>query len=316
MTTQTHDFSATIGQMTLMALRYLNGRRLRSVLTTLSIVFGVALIFAINLVLPSAANTFKQTLTTVTGADITLTSVTGESFAPESVLPQVSAVQDVNAASGILRRSFTRPGSTEQVDLIGIDPDSIQQVRQFVVTEGRFLQAGDSGAAVLPARLAELDPQIQVGKTFPLITTGGIKVYRIVGLLADTGSAYTSEILVNLPDITFAVDSTTISPGLQSALDEVAASLQKYPNSLIDVMGHTDSSGSDAYNLDLSRRRAESVKACLVMRGVAGARIATVGYGEQYPKASNDTPEGRALNRRVEIRITPISQEEAAAARR
>jgi len=123
-------------------------------------------------------------------------------------------------------------------------------------------------------------------------------------------------ILVNLPDITFAVDSTTISPGLRSALDEVAASLQKYPNSLIDVMGHTDASGSDAYNLDLSRRRAESVKGYLVMRGVSGARIATIGYGEQYPKASNDTPEGRALNRRVEIRITPISQEEAAAARR
>ena len=123
-------------------------------------------------------------------------------------------------------------------------------------------------------------------------------------------------ILVNLPDITFAVDSTTISPGLQSALDEVAASLQKYPNSLIDVMGHTDSSGSDSYNLDLSRRRAESVKGYLVMRGVSGARVATIGYGEQYPRADNATAEGRALNRRVEIRITPISQEEAAAARR
>jgi len=123
-------------------------------------------------------------------------------------------------------------------------------------------------------------------------------------------------ILVNLPDITFAVDSTTISPGLQAALDGVAANLQKYPNSLIDVMGHTDSSGSDSYILDLSRRRAESVKNYLVLRGVSSARIATIGYGEQYPKASNDTPEGRALNRRVEIRITPISQEEAAAARR
>jgi outer membrane protein OmpA-like peptidoglycan-associated protein len=122
-------------------------------------------------------------------------------------------------------------------------------------------------------------------------------------------------ILVNLPDITFAVDSTTISPGLRAALDEVAQSLQKYPNSLIDVMGHTDSTGSDTYTLDLSRRRADAVKAYLVMRGVSGARIATVGYGEQYPKASNDTAEGRALNRRVEIRITPISQEEVNAAR-
>jgi outer membrane protein OmpA-like peptidoglycan-associated protein len=122
-------------------------------------------------------------------------------------------------------------------------------------------------------------------------------------------------ILVNLPDVTFAVDSTTISPSFRAALDEVAASLQKYPNSLVDVMGHTDSTGSDAYNLDLSKRRADSVKGYLVMRGVSGARIATVGYGEQYPRADNTTEEGRALNRRVEIRITPISQEEVQQAR-
>jgi len=122
-------------------------------------------------------------------------------------------------------------------------------------------------------------------------------------------------ILVNLPDVTFAVDSTTISPSFRAALDEVAASLQKYPNSLVDVMGHTDSTGSDSYNLDLSRRRAESVKGYLVMRGVSAARIATIGYGEQYPRADNATEEGRALNRRVEIRITPISAEEASAAR-
>ena len=122
-------------------------------------------------------------------------------------------------------------------------------------------------------------------------------------------------ILVNLPDVTFAVDSTTISPSFRAALDEVAASLQKYPNSLVDVMGHTDSTGSDAYNLDLSRRRAEAVVNHLVSRGVSRARLASVGYGEQYPRADNATEQGRALNRRVEIRITPISQDEVNQAR-
>ena len=122
-------------------------------------------------------------------------------------------------------------------------------------------------------------------------------------------------ILVNLPDVTFAVDSTTISPSFRAALDEVAGSLQRYPNSLVDVMGHTDSTGSDSHNLDLSRRRAEAVANHLVSRNVSRARIATIGYGEQYPRADNTTAEGRALNRRVEIRITPISQEEANAAR-
>ena len=77
----------------------------------------------------------------------------------------------------------------------------------------------------------------------------------------------------------------------------------------------TDSTGSDSYNLDLSRRRAESVANYLVSRGTSRARIATIGYGEQYPVADNTTEQGRALNRRVEIRITPITQEEAAAAR-
>ncbi len=121
-------------------------------------------------------------------------------------------------------------------------------------------------------------------------------------------------ILVNLPEVTFAVDSTTISPGFRATLDNVAQSMITYPSSLIDVMGHTDSTGSDSYNLDLSRRRAESVANYLTSRGVSRARIATIGYGEQYPIADNGTPEGRAQNRRVEIRITPVSQQEAQAA--
>jgi len=122
-------------------------------------------------------------------------------------------------------------------------------------------------------------------------------------------------ILVNLPDVTFPVDSTQISPSFRTALDSVAQSMIRYPNSLVDVMGHTDSTGSETYNLDLSRRRAESVSNYLVSRGVSRARIETVGYGEQYPVADNTGPEGRAQNRRVEIRITPITQDEVNSAR-
>ena len=117
-------------------------------------------------------------------------------------------------------------------------------------------------------------------------------------------------ILVNLPDVTFAVDSTTISPAMRQTLDGVAQSMINYPNSLIDVMGHTDSTGSDAYNLDLSRRRADSVANYLVSRGVAGARVERIGYGEQYPIADNTTESGRQQNRRVEIRITPVTQQD------
>lgn len=121
-------------------------------------------------------------------------------------------------------------------------------------------------------------------------------------------------ILLNLPDVTFAVDSTAISPSFQSALDKVAQSMVQYPNSLIDVYGHTDSTGSDAYNMDLSKRRADSVARYLASRGVSMARIQTQGMGENYPVADNGTPEGRALNRRVEIKITPVTTDDVKSA--
>jgi len=121
-------------------------------------------------------------------------------------------------------------------------------------------------------------------------------------------------ILVNLPDVTFAVDSTAISPQMREVLDDVAASMIQYPSSLIDVMGYTDSTGSEQYNLDLSKRRAESVANFLVSRGVARSRIETIGSGENYPIADNTTEAGRSQNRRVEIRITPVTEADVNAA--
>lgn len=126
-----------------------------------------------------------------------------------------------------------------------------------------------------------------------------------------------SAILVNLPDgVTFGVDSTVITPTFQQTLNQIADSLKTYPDSLVDVYGHTDSTGSDAYNQGLSERRAQSVANYLGMRGVASARIRSQGFGKQYPVASNDTEQGRALNRRVEIKITPITKEDVDSARR
>jgi len=122
-------------------------------------------------------------------------------------------------------------------------------------------------------------------------------------------------ILVNLPDVTFAVDSTAISPSFQASLDKVAQSMIQYPDSLIDIYGHTDSTGSDAYNLDLSQRRADAVARYLTSRGVSSARIQTKGMGESVPVADNNTAEGRALNRRVEIKITPITTDDVRSAR-
>lgn len=117
-----------------------------------------------------------------------------------------------------------------------------------------------------------------------------------------------SFLVVNMPqDLLFAVDSAAIRPDLQADLRSVASSLIRYPNSRIEVIGHTDNTGSAAYNYDLSQRRANSVASVLGQNGVPMGRISTFGRGFDQPIASNATAEGRAQNRRVEIIIRPTS---------
>ena len=122
--------------------------------------------------------------------------------------------------------------------------------------------------------------------------------------------------LVNLPDVTFATGSTTITPSFQATLNEVAESLTKYPNSLIDVYGHTDTVGSTASNQTLSEERARAVTNYLTSRGVASNRIRWQGFGETQLKVATADNVNEPRNRRVEIKVVPISQEEVSAARR
>lgn len=117
------------------------------------------------------------------------------------------------------------------------------------------------------------------------------------------------ELLLRMPaGITFDFNSYAIRPEFQSTLQEVARTLAAYPQTYVDVLGHTDSVGADAYNQRLSEQRAQSVADYLAVRGIASARIATRGYGETMPIATNDTDAGRAKNRRVEIKIVPVRQ--------
>ena len=114
-------------------------------------------------------------------------------------------------------------------------------------------------------------------------------------------------LVLNMPsNVTFAYDSAQVQPQFQATLDQVASVLKHYDETYIDVYGFTDSTGSESYNQQLSERRAESVASYLEARGVLSARLGTQGYGETHPIAPNDTPEGRAANRRVEIRLVPI----------
>jgi outer membrane protein OmpA-like peptidoglycan-associated protein len=115
-------------------------------------------------------------------------------------------------------------------------------------------------------------------------------------------------LIVTMPqDILFAVDSYTVQPGLRSDLATVAQSLQQYPNSTVQVVGHTDNTGDAGYNQGLSERRANAVADVLMNNGVPFGRIQTFGRGEDQPVASNLSEAGRAQNRRVEIVILPTT---------
>lgn len=118
------------------------------------------------------------------------------------------------------------------------------------------------------------------------------------------------ELLVRMPSgITFAYDRYDIRPEFRATLNEVAQTLNQYPQTFVDVLGHTDTTGPDQYNQGLSERRANAVRDYLVARGVNPARIATRGYGESMPLYSPETTEAeRQANRRVEIKISPVTQ--------
>jgi outer membrane protein OmpA-like peptidoglycan-associated protein len=114
-------------------------------------------------------------------------------------------------------------------------------------------------------------------------------------------------LVLTLSDVLFDVDKADLKPGAQRAIDELANFLNEYPERNVLIEGFTDNTGSDEYNMDLSSRRAASVKSALVTRGIGDSRVRTIGYGETFPKATNGTAAGRQQNRRVEVIISDKS---------
>lgn len=115
-------------------------------------------------------------------------------------------------------------------------------------------------------------------------------------------------IILNMPgNVTFATNSSDINSGFYNVLNSVAIVLKKYDKTMIDVTGHTDSTGSDQTNQVLSQQRANSVAAYLANQGLNQQRFLVSGAGERQPVASNNTAAGREQNRRVEIKLTPLT---------
>ena len=165
--------------------------------------------------------------------------------------------------------------------------------------------AGDNRNAVL------------LGMGVGALAGGGVGYYmdkqeeKLRMQLQATGVSVTrngDNIILNMPgNITFATDSSNISADFYSVLDSVALVINEFEKTYIDIYGYTDSTGSEAYNQTLSEKRASSVARYLESQKVVSQRIVTRGMGESNPVASNDTPEGRSLNRRVEIVLIPIT---------
>lgn len=130
--------------------------------------------------------------------------------------------------------------------------------------------------------------------------------------LAGTGVSVTrmgDNITLNMPgNITFGSDSSELNPSFYQVLNSVNIVLKQYEKTLVEVAGHTDSTGAADYNQKLSERRANSVAQYLESQGLRTDRVITVGAGETHPVATNDTAEGRQANRRVELTLTPLTK--------
>ncbi len=147
------------------------------------------------------------------------------------------------------------------------------------------------------------------------IAGGGVGYYmdvqeaKLRQQLENTGVSVTRDgdnIILNMPgNITFEVNKSDVKPNFVEVLGSVALVLKEYKSTMIEVAGHTDSTGSDSYNQMLSQQRAQAVTNVLIQNGVQPVRIDTVGYGESRPIANNSTAAGREQNRRVELTLLP-----------
>ncbi len=193
-----------------LAWRYLSGRKLRSVLTTLAISFGVLVIFGMNTFLPTFVKAYQTQVMAVAGqVDVTITHRTGEAFDP-AVLERVRAVEGVEVASGSLERIINLPADYFDHDpqafdritalvLKGIDPLLGRQMIAYNVVEGRFLEPEDTQAAVITRSLAR-EVNVQVGGTMTLPTAVGLTELTIVGILPERMMPGNEEVLVTLDE--------------------------------------------------------------------------------------------------------------------
>jgi putative ABC transport system permease protein len=192
----------------ILAWRYLSGRKLRTVLTTLAVVFGVLVLFGMNIILPTMINALQVNMKGAAGVvDFSITQSTGESFAPE-VLPAVESVDGVRAVTASLKRVINLPADFFDNDpaktdvistlaLIGVDPQTAATVRAYPVNAGHFLTSEDTNAAVISQTLANV-LDIAEGDAFTVPSAEGIYTLTVAGILPARAQAGNEEVIVPL----------------------------------------------------------------------------------------------------------------------
>ena len=208
-----------------LALRYLGGRKLRTVLTTLAIVFGVLVIFGMNTIMPAFLGSFTANVMAAAGqVDATITNKTGETF-PETVADQVASVDGVIAVSATLERSINLPADYFDADpaapdrataltLVGATPDEFRGINAVNIVEGRYLETGDGRVAVITQSLAEI-AGLGLGDTLTLPTPTGAVDLTIVGITPVRLLPGNEEVLVTLPE----AQTILAAPGAINVID-------------------------------------------------------------------------------------------------
>lgn len=196
-------------QLTL-AWRYLNGRRLRTFLTTLAVIFGVMLIFGMNIILPTMLEAFQANIMAAGNlVDVTVTNKSGSGF-PMDVVNNLDGIGGIRATSAVLKRTVNLPanfvdGNPSKTDnitalnLIGVNPEAAQSMHVYLVQSGgRFLTAGDTNAAVISQSLADAYG-VKIGGTIKVPSINGIETLNVVGILPPRTIPGNEEVLVTLP---------------------------------------------------------------------------------------------------------------------
>lgn len=211
-----------------------------------------------------------------------------------SLAVSLAACSTFDAYTGEKKASNTAKGAALGASLAAIVAYIDNKDKDSDVRRDRILKAAGGGAAIGGGIGFYMDRQ--EAKLREKLRGSGVSVQR-------DGNNIN---LIMPGNITFPSNSSDINTSFYDVLDSVAIVLEEYDKTIIVVSGHTDSQGRDEYNMDLSKRRASSVADYLKNRKLLADRFEVIGFGETKPVASNDTSEGRAQNRRVEITLLPV----------